>query len=86
MQPLPARYRGGLDSTTKGNAMADAVKISNMPDGGSPARVAYDLWYMLRANLPSTGDNKAKMQRQLDLYAQCLNAASGSKYDISNIT
>lgn len=53
---------------------ADSVKITNMPDGGSPQRVAYDLMSrIIHLEAGQTNTRKAV----LDLYAECLDAAHG---------
>lgn len=51
--------------------MADQVRITNLPDGGSKERVAYDLARWINS------DGKARDQKAiLDLYAECLSATS----------
>jgi hypothetical protein len=60
--------------------MADqTVRISNLPDSGSPARVAYDLWYILRGKLEAKASKSEDIAAQLDLYAECLDATHGSR-------
>lgn len=54
---------------------SETVRVSNMPESGSPARVAYELWCLLRSELPRL-DGEAKIARSLDLYAECLEATS----------
>lgn len=70
--------------------MADqTVKISNLPDSGSPERVAYDLWNDLRAlSNKKTADETFSdyAARRLALYAQCLNAAKGHPVKMPDIT
>ena len=51
--------------------MADDVKITNLPDRGTPERVAYDLFRFLR-NLQGE-----QLDNALDQYAKCLKAAKG---------
>lgn len=51
--------------------MADDVKITNLPDGGTPERVAHDLFRYLR-NLQGE-----QLDQALDQYAKCLKAAKG---------
>lgn len=58
-------------------ALADqSVQITNLPDSGSRENVAYKLWDSLRYQLPEEGDYKARINRYLDLYATCLQAAN----------
>lgn len=68
--------------------MADDVRITNLPDSGSPERVAYDLWNDLRA----VGNKKTADEtfsdyaaRRLALYTQCLRAVRGAPVDTSGI-
>lgn len=59
--------------------MADDVRITNLPDSGSPARVAFDLLLFLNrsgVNAPAGQDRRAFV---LDLYAECLNATAGHR-------
>lgn len=56
----------------------DSVRITNMPDSGSPSRVAYDLavriWSGEHIGKASNENIRVGM---LDLYAECLHAANG---------
>ena len=55
--------------------MADSsTRITNMPDGGSPERVAFDLMQIVRVN---EGNGKMTRTAILDLYTQCLDATKG---------
>lgn len=65
--------------------MAETVRVSNMPESGTPARVAYDLWVALNAVLPQERDAKKRIEMNLNLYAECLNAAHGQAHDTSKI-
>jgi hypothetical protein len=57
--------------------MADqSVRVENMPDSGSRENVALKLWADLSYSLPEEGDWKARINRSLDLYATCLQAAT----------
>lgn len=57
--------------------MADqTVRVSNLPDSGSPERVAKDLLNLIRANQSGKYTTKDSI---LDLYAECLNATSGHR-------
>ncbi|MFC5371391.1 hypothetical protein ACFPIF_02430 [Brevundimonas faecalis] len=57
--------------------MAEDVNVSNFPDSGSPARVAYDFMrYLNRSGVkPEAGGDMRKFL--LDLYAECLDATNG---------
>ena len=60
--------------------MAEDVKVSNFPDSGSPARVAYDLMRIVMSAEGQTEHSRTdKPTRKylLDLYAECLSAAGG---------
>ena len=60
--------------------MADqSVSVSNMPDSGSKQNVAYKLWAGLQYLLPDDGDWKARINRNLDLYATCLQATGSAR-------
>lgn len=65
--------------------MADAVRITNLPDSGSPERVAYDLWLALRHNFNDRSTPQDTVRIQLALYSQCLNAVSHGDVDVSEI-
>lgn len=59
--------------------MADDIKVSNFPDSGSQARVAYDLMkYLVNSGVRSE-DEAAEGKRKfyLDLYAECLRTTGG---------
>ncbi|MEG3084028.1 hypothetical protein U1707_10280 [Sphingomonas sp. PB2P12] len=62
--------------------MADTVRVSNMPDSGSPAAVAWEMAKYLRNYLPETTDPEAKIKAYLDLYADCHYAARGNRNGI----
>jgi hypothetical protein len=55
--------------------MAESVRVTNMPESGSRERVAYELWYLLRSELPRA-EGEGKIKRSLDLYAECLDATT----------
>lgn len=60
--------------------MADqTVRIENLPDGGSPARVAWDMVKHLQKLLPETADREERIKAYLDLYADCYRAAIGNR-------
>ncbi|MFC0304415.1 hypothetical protein [Rhizorhabdus histidinilytica] len=67
--------------------MADSVTITNLPDSGSPERVALDLCKMvLHGSIK--GDNHAAVYSKgniLATYAECRQAVRGGAYDISNL-
>lgn len=65
--------------------MADQVTITNMPDGGSTQRVAYDLWFQTRTFLPKK-EGLERIKQALDLYEQCLNATNRGRVDTSGLT
>lgn len=62
--------------------MADqSVKITNLPDSGSPQRVAYDLanriWHA--EHQPGSGTVQGFRSQFLDLFAECLDASVGAR-------
>ncbi len=58
--------------------MAEAsTRITNLPDGGSAERVAFDLFKYMRVLAPDANDKAAKKDALLDLYAECLHATRG---------
>lgn len=60
--------------------MADqTVRIANMPESGSPARVAYDLYIGLRPARAEGTPFEDRKKAMLDLYAECLEAARGAR-------
>ncbi len=54
---------------------SESVAIANIPDSGSPQRVALDL--AERIKIFSPGGDFATKDDYLDLYAECLVAAKG---------
>lgn len=68
--------------------MTDSVRITNLPDSGSAARVAYDLWVVLKVADKRTEDQAFDkyVERRLALYTQCFNAANGYPVDTSALT
>lgn len=55
--------------------MADtSTRITNLPDSGSPERVAFDLLKMVFVH---EGRQKQTRDQILDLYAECIYAARG---------
>jgi hypothetical protein len=66
--------------------MAEAVRVSNMPDGGSPERVAYDIWWYLKGLVPSEAKGNARVKGFLDLYAACLDTVkTGETPDLTRL-
>ncbi len=58
--------------------MADqSMRITNLPDSGSPERVALELAGRIKTFSP--GGSFATKDAFLDLYAECLRAAKGSR-------
>ncbi len=69
--------------------MADqTVHLTNIPDSGSPQRIAYELYVFLRkASKGQDGEAFAAMaERHLRLYEQCLSATKGERIDTSKLT
>lgn len=63
--------------------MADqSVKITDMPLGGSKEAVALELWRVIRFKHGTRKDVDA----ELKLYTACLDATSGRKYNLDNLT
>ena len=60
--------------------MADPVRISNLPDSGSPHRVAYDLMVRI-ANAETAGGPNLKREATLRLYAECLRTVHNAFYE-----
>jgi hypothetical protein len=59
--------------------MADqTIKVSNMPDSGSPQAVAFQLWDRLNWHLPEKSGIDA-INQSLDLFATCLRAAHSTR-------
>lgn len=54
--------------------MADSVTVKNLPDSGSPERVAFDLMTRIaNAETSKTGSSPAQPRDyHLDLYSECL--------------
>ena len=61
--------------------MADSVTVTNLPNPGSKEAVALELWRTLRHHLDSSN-----LQKELDLFAQCLNATHRASYNVSALT
>lgn len=59
--------------------MADSVRVTNLPESGNPQRVALDLAVKIHATEHPYGGAQPAAPRAywLDLYAECLYAASG---------
>lgn len=58
--------------------MADDVRITNLPDSGSPEAVALEIWRYLR-------DSKSSPDHQLKFYTRCVTAVRSndpSYYDL----
>lgn len=66
--------------------MAEQVTITNLSDGGSRERVAFDLFVRTIQYLPAGKDGVERIKQCLDLYAQCLNATNRSGVDTSKLT
>lgn len=60
--------------------MADDVRVTNLPLPGSSQAVALELWKVLRGYLED-----GSIQKELDLFAQCHNAATFRSYDVKNL-
>ena len=65
--------------------MAENEKIRDMPEAGTPERVAYSLWTDIRHIAPTADDLAERVRHQLDLFAQCLKAARGHSHDTSQL-
>lgn len=60
--------------------MSDAVRVTNLPDSGSPERVAYDLMtYISRNGHKRQNESVSIKDHVLDLYAECLRATQGGR-------
>lgn len=58
--------------------MADSsTRVTNFPDSGSPARVAFDMTKYMIKLLPEARPSEDRIKDILDLYADCYDAASG---------
>ena len=69
--------------------MADqTIRVTNMPDGGSPERVAYDLYVGIRSYIaPSAGsDLKTIAKRHLDLFVACRTAVRTGDVKVDDLT
>lgn len=67
--------------------MADqTVQISNLPDSGSPERVAFDLYRYLVGFVPKSGTNDERLAKHMALFRACHSAAHGGKPDLTGIT
>jgi hypothetical protein len=53
------------------------VRVRNLPDSGSPERVAYDLWRFMKGPFEKGESKEAQKRQLLDLYAECLEATRG---------
>ena len=66
--------------------MADQdVRIRNMPDSGSPERVAYDLYVYLRPSHQDGQSHEERKKQVLDLYADCLKVVKAGGYKLSEL-
>lgn len=60
--------------------MADqSVRIANLPDSGSPQRVALELANTIKYAEHGTSAPPSPRKYMLDLYAECLSAAWGNR-------
>lgn len=60
--------------------MADtSTRITNLSEGGSPERVAFDMFKYLRNLAPDANEKSARKDALLDLYAECLYATKGHR-------
>jgi hypothetical protein len=64
--------------------MAENVTITNLPDGGSTARVAYDMMKYLHNFIPEKR-GQIGLQAYFDLYEQCFDLARGNTGDASKV-
>jgi hypothetical protein len=62
--------------------MADDVRITNLPDSGSPERVAYDLAFLI---LRTASPVDYSQTRVLDTFADCLKVVRGGGYKLSEL-
>lgn len=64
--------------------MADSVTVTNFPDSGSDARVAFDLAKIILTSSPTQGERYSQ-ERVLDTYALCLKVVRGGGYKLSEL-
>jgi hypothetical protein len=57
--------------------MAESVTVTNMPDSGSPARVAFDMMRYLSNFIEKDGSKAERLQALFNLYEQCHTLARG---------
>lgn len=65
--------------------MSDQVRVTNMPDSGSPQRVAFELFTYLRSLHPNEGEPAVRAQKLLLFYGECLRTVHGGTPDITNL-
>lgn len=65
--------------------MADQVTVTNMPDGGSKERVAYDLYARLVSALPKDKSGVDRIEQCLNLYETCLTVVNRGRIDVSKL-
>lgn len=67
--------------------MADqSIRITNLPDGGSPERVAYDLTVLILNSAEAATGAKARAEQVLSVYAACKHTIGYGSVDASKIT
>ncbi len=71
-------YRAGVESSTKEIEMADqSMRITNLPESGSPERIAIEL--MRTIITQEKWDGFQTRKPILDLYSECLRATRGTR-------
>jgi hypothetical protein len=65
--------------------MTDSVRITNLPDGGSPERVAFDLYMQLRVALPKKEDAFQRIEQHLALFSECRLVVRGEIPNVSRL-
>lgn len=63
--------------------MPDANKIAAVFESGTPEAIARDLWRTIRTK--QFNNQTWSLEQDLKLFALCLNAARGMRYDISSL-
>lgn len=59
--------------------MAESVNVTNMPDSGSRARVAFDMLKHFSTFVPENLRGEQRLQWYFTLYEDCYNATGGSR-------
>lgn len=63
--------------------MAEQVTVTNMPDSGSPEKVAYDLYRYLSGILPKGREGEDRILQHLQLYSACLHTVQGGTPNVA---